>query len=327
MRLAAPLTAVAMLTCSPVAWGQPAPGPATPLSHPDPRDAPSSPLDVRDVSFGQRGIPLVLRIRMQQAWAPRKLNGTRSVCVLISRSSTLAHPKRLCVRLRGKRTLRTTVLPSALGLPLGPVWWAVESRWDDVVDRVPDSGALETSIRAFAAPPCFGAAARASAHPCRNPALAKSAYPAPEDAAVWPSAACTPLRAAFDPCAFGVSRRRSRATVVLVGDSHAVHWRAALEVVAQVKRWRGISITRPGCPFSTQVPISPALGPAACVAQHAATIAWLRAHPAIRTVFVSDWAEPPSGPQGGIGGYGGGEAGYGVMLHPPPPSVPDIYVS
>jgi hypothetical protein len=242
--------------------------------------------------------------------------------VLIGRTSALNRPKRLCVtRFRThRRTLRASVLPSALGLPLGPVWWAVETRWDGVVDRVPDSGAFRTSIRPLATAPCFGAAARASR--CHGPA---TVYPRPADAVIWPNSPCTPLRR-LGACAFGVPARRSRATVALIGDSHAVHWRAALEVVAQVKRWRGISITRPGCPFSIQIPRSPALGPAACVAQHAATIAWLRAHPKIHTLFVSDWAEPPSGPQGGLGGYGGGAASYGAMLDRLPKSVRHIYV-
>ena len=155
------------------------------------------------------------------------------------------------------------------------------------------------------------------------------AYPRPENAVLWPNAACRPVRprgAVFDPCAFGFTGAGPRGTVALVGDSHAEHWRAALEVVAQVKRWRGISITRPGCPFSVQIPISPTLGPAACAAQHAGTITWLRAHPDVHTLFVSDWAEPPGGPQGGTGGYGGGAASFGAMLDRLPASVRHVYV-
>jgi hypothetical protein len=112
----------------------------------------------------------------------------------------------------------------------------------------------------------------------------------------------------------------------LLGDSHATHWRSSLEVVAEAKRWHGVSITRPGCPFSTQIPRSPSLGPAACESQHSQTIAWLRARPDVRTVFVSDWAEPPGGPQGGTGGYGGGPASFGAMLDSLPASVERVYV-
>jgi hypothetical protein len=317
----------------------------------DARDTAGSGLDVRSVSFDQQELRLMLKLRTQRSWTAPDLSATRTLCLLISRRSDLSRPATLCAVARGGRlvlrsraavvpaavsgrTLRASVLPSALGLPLGPLWWAVQTNWTDAAacalgcaDRVPDRGAFRTSIRALATPPCFGAEARASR--CRNRALRRLAYPRPDAAAIWPNAPCTPLRppgAVFDPCAFGVPAKRSRATVALVGDSHAVHWRAALEVVAQVKRWRGISITRPGCPFSTQVPRSPALGPAACVAQHAATIAWLRGHPKVHTIFVSNWAEPPSGPQGGIGGYGGGAAAYGALLDQLPRSVRHIYV-
>ena len=325
-----------------------------PPSHPDSHDAGASPLDLREVTFGQQGTRLVLTVRTRQAWKARSLAAKRSLCLLIGRTSALAHPARLCVeahaggaqlRLRSRRasatvseagTLRAGVLPSALGLGLGPHWWAIESRWTDDAacapgceDRAPDSGAFPVAIAALGTPPCFGAAARAPRHPCGNPALRAVAYPRPESAVVWPNAACRPLRprgAVFDPCAFGFTGAGRRGTVALVGDSHAEHWRAALEVVAQVKRWRGISITRPGCPFSVQIPSSPTLGPAACAAQHAETITWLRAHPDVRTLFVSDWAEPPSGPQGGIGGYGGGAASFGAMLDRLPASVRHVYV-
>src|SRR4051794_26466420 len=86
-----------------------------------------------------------------------------------------------------------------------------------------------------AGPPqrCFGAAARDPLHPCRNPRLLRSVSPDPRDAQIEPSSPCVPVRGggAPDVCAFGVRPRRSVATVALVGDSHAVHWRAALEVV------------------------------------------------------------------------------------------------
>jgi SGNH domain (fused to AT3 domains) len=329
-----------------------------PRSHADSRDAGESPLDIREFTFAQQDIHLVLMVRTQGRWTVRDLDRGSSLCVLIGRTT----PARLCVvdrsgaaalslqpgpeasarpvaatvSLRGGRTLRATVLPSALGLARGSLWWTARTHWVDdgscaagCDDRVPDSGAFRTSVSALGTPRCFGAAARSSRRLCRNASLRSAAYPRPADAAIWPTSPCTPLErlgAVFDPCAFGVPEAQSRATIALVGDSHAAHWRAALEVVAQAKGWRGISITRPGCPFSTQIPASPALGPASCTAQHAATIAWLQANHAIHTVFVSDWAEPPSGPQGGIGGYGGSASAYGAMLDRLPASVQHVYV-
>ncbi len=52
------------------------------------------------------------------------------------------------------------------------------------------------------------------------------------------------------PCYFGVAPSATRESVALLGDSHAEHWRAALDVVAQAKHWRVVAITRGGCPLT-----------------------------------------------------------------------------
>ncbi|UGS39191.1 SGNH hydrolase domain-containing protein [Capillimicrobium parvum] len=195
-------------------------------------------------------------------------------------------------------------------------------------------GAAAPAVPAAPAPEhprCFGAASRDPRRACHNPVLRETVSPRPAAAQVTPSSPCRVLHTrrvtrAFDPCAFGVARRRSRATVALLGDSHARMWRAALEVVALERRWRGVSITRPGCPFSVQIPVSPDLGPADCVEQHGTTLAWLRAHREVRTVFVASWAQPAWGPQGGVAGYGGTGAGFAAMLDQVPPHVRRIYV-
>jgi len=273
----------------------------------DPRDAAASPLDLRQVDFGQRELRLELTLRTQDPWTSQALTGDRSLCVVLARGRLCAgsrhgrpallfqarpgatpHKVDAAVTRPDPRTFHAAVLPSTLGLPLGPLRWSAESHWGCPAgcdDAVPDSGTLRASVVAYATPPCFGAAARL--RPCGGGGV----YPRPAQAYIWPSSTCRPLRRPRGACEFGVAGAHQ--TVALLGDSHATHWRAALEVVAQARRWRGISITRPGCPFSVQIPGSPALGPAACAAQHASALAWLRAHPAVRTVFVSDWAEPP----------------------------------
>jgi hypothetical protein len=164
---------------------------------------------------------------------------------------------------------------------------------------------------------CFGAPSR---NGCTNPALRTLAWPRPSDAYVWPNANCVRERdpwrtAVFDPCTFG--DRRSGTTVALIGDSHATHWRGAVEVAARARGWRAVTIARPGCPFSVAIPASPSLGPGACAALHERTLAWLRAHPRVRTIFVSNWAQPA---------YGGGPAAFGAMLDRVPRSVRRIYV-
>ena len=107
--------------------------------------------------------------------------------------------------------------------------------------------------RLLAVPDCFGAAARDPAHPCSNPALRKVVTPDAGEALLTPNAPAP--RTSRGPRLPVLLRRRPRpragGTIALLGDSHAEHWRAAIEVVAQSKRWRGISLTRSGCPFNS----------------------------------------------------------------------------
>src|SRR5262245_37301283 len=101
-------------------------------------------------------------------------------------------------------------------------------------------------------PRCFGAASRDPEHGLINPALRLTVVPAPERADEPPATPCRPLGHLVDKrvCEFGVSAAEATATIALVGDSHAGHWRAALEAVAQAARWRGIHIGHASCPLS-----------------------------------------------------------------------------
>ena len=56
-------------------------------------------------------------------------------------------------------------------------------------------------------------------------------------------------RSSSVPSVCGFGARAGAMTVALVGDSHAGHWRAALDHVAQAKGWRGLSITHSSCPL------------------------------------------------------------------------------
>jgi hypothetical protein len=362
VRLAAILLGCAALlgVCSPAAVDAAPSGTGPQFAPPaqsDPRDAVGG-LDVRSVAFGQQDAHLLLDVRTWGAWTTGDLRRAgRSLCVVLDRGRLCVRAHRLryqpvdaqgrlgvpriveaAVSRPDNRSIVASFAPSAIDLPLGSFTWALDALWrddstcrDGCEDRVPDSGVLSGSVGVLAQPSCFGAAARDPWHPCRNPALRQAVIPSPFDAQIWTNSPCTlsrdPRRSAvFHPCEFGVTGDQRTGTVALIGDSHAGHWRAALEVVAQARRWRGISITRPGCPFSTRVPASPALGPAACARLHGETLAWLAGHPEIHTIFVSDWAEPASGPMGGTGGYGGGAADFGAMLDRVPRSVQHIYV-
>jgi hypothetical protein len=60
-------------------------------------------------------------------------------------------------------------------------------------------------------------------------------------------------------CTFTYGPKQGRKTVVLTGDSHAVHWFPALQEVAKERGWRLITITKSGCPFA-DVLIAPGNG-------------------------------------------------------------------
>jgi len=139
-------------------------------------------------------------------------------------------------------------------------------------------------------PRCFGAAARDPARPCHNPALRLSVTPAPSVAARSPNAACRtvaqegPLRL----CTFGVATEQAEQTVVLVGDSHASHWRAAVEHLALARRWTGISLARTSCPLARAVRDIPEPQRSRCVRWNRAVLRWFTQHPDIAIVFTGE---------------------------------------
>lgn len=149
-----------------------------------------------------------------------------------------------------------------------------------------------TSTAAAAPPPCFGAAARDPLRPCTNPTL--SVFPAVADRDRVSVSACRATTQEPAPvCAFGVPAARARATVALIGDSHAKHWRAALDVVAHAKRWRGLSVTTSGCMFSTAARYLPDAIRAQCVEWNRGVRAWFADHPEVHTVFISQAVHTP----------------------------------
>jgi hypothetical protein len=145
------------------------------------------------------------------------------------------------------------------------------------------SAQQDPAARAVATPACFGAAARDPEHPCVNDKLNLTATPTPYDAPLQPSAACTPIsHVSPRACAFGAPSRDAASTVALLGDSHATAWRAAVAVVADDKRWHGVSITRNSCPFTfARTP-----GAGRCKGWAGSVLRWLRRHPEVRQVIV-----------------------------------------
>lgn len=147
-----------------------------------------------------------------------------------------------------------------------------------------------TAASSGAARPCFGAAARDPAHPCLNPT--RSVTPSVADVGNVGAPPCRLTREQPAPvCALGVSAGRAKAHVALVGDSHARHWRAAVDAVARAEGWHGYSIAGPGCFYSAAVALLPVGPRAPCVAWYRAVRHWFGRHPEVDTVFLSQKAD------------------------------------
>ncbi|HET8759165.1 MAG TPA: SGNH hydrolase domain-containing protein [Solirubrobacteraceae bacterium] len=136
---------------------------------------------------------------------------------------------------------------------------------------------------------CFGAAARAHPHACERWTSSRTATPDPRVADSLPGAPCDIIerRDVLSVCAFGREPSDAVATVALVGDSHAAHWRGALEVVAQAHGWRALSMMRSSCPLSKAVRDLDEPKFTLCRDWKELVFQWFREHPEIETVFVS----------------------------------------
>lgn len=330
VRAAGLLILVVALTCGPAA-------PAQPVREPKPHsDAPSEvaggPLELVEVTLGQVGTDLLLRLRTAGDWNANQLSTSagRALCVRFFFGTMAGERSRICVVPRAgetglrytrlderanaitvrpvsavvtrpdARTVESTFRPAEVNLNMGRYSWQAETRWRDsgpcvqvsaCSDRFPNSGNVSATIRPLVEPPCFGAAARNPRHRCNNPALRLAVVPEPTDALIAPNARCTPIEKSSPyACVFGARAVVARSTIALVGDSHAQHLRGALEVVAQSKRWRGVSLTRAGCPFSTAPSDLPRRRRASCTRWNVSVRKWFVDHPSVRTVFVAQRA-------------------------------------
>lgn len=156
------------------------------------------------------------------------------------------------------------------------------------------AGLAATAATTTGPPACFGAAAFDTVKPCSNPTL--SVFPTAEevDADYFGGSPCDPV--AGDPapiCAFGVSQRKAKRHFALLGDSHALHWRRAIDVVALAERWRGYSITTAACPFSAAVKQLPQGLRPLCEEWYRLAMLWFKDHPEVDTVFTSSFAPLP----------------------------------
>src|SRR3954471_10892478 len=256
---------------------------APPRVYESPARASSAAQDLVSASLRQSGTEFRLTVRLRARPADGDLClrlGTARLCV----GDGSPAGARVSIE---RNTVHVVFTPAAVDLPLGRFTWSVETSGD----RIPATGAVASRAVLFAAPRCFGAAARDPWAPCQNPALRKSVTPTPSQALLTPNAPCrlTQMDALVSPCLFGLDGGDQ---VALIGDSHAEHWRAALEVVAQAKRWRGISMTQPGCALNARTPrLHTRALTRDCARWLRGVRRWLAAHPEVHTVFVSAHAK------------------------------------
>jgi hypothetical protein len=78
--------------------------------------------------------------------------------------------------------------------------------------------------------------------------------------------------------------------IALVGDSHASHWRAAVEVVAERKGMPAVSLARSRCPFIDATVLLPRPDQIRCRDWNREVKAYLTSHAEISTLFISERA-------------------------------------
>jgi hypothetical protein len=137
-------------------------------------------------------------------------------------------------------------------------------------------------------PDCFGAAARDERDPCENTALRTRVVPLPVAARAEENAPCPNFRkeAGVSVCEFGAEPEKGQKTVALIGDSHASHWRAPLDIIARQRGWHGLSVTRTSCVFSAATKITPEPTRSQCLRWVRNVPRFFERHPEIDTVFI-----------------------------------------
>jgi peptidoglycan/LPS O-acetylase OafA/YrhL len=138
-------------------------------------------------------------------------------------------------------------------------------------------------------PACFGAAARDPALTCDPRGFESMVVPSPIEASDSSNQRCTRVerRGTLNVCAFGARKAQSVATIALIGDSHASHWRAALDAAAEDRHWQARSLAHTDCPLSDAVPDLAPAQQAECLRWNREVRDWLRERPETTIVFVS----------------------------------------
>lgn len=320
-------------------------------------------LDIEGVSFKQRGTELELQIetagplKLEDLTEPdhtlcllltRKKGGTPDARICLSGSEDFAQARyqtldahqqvvksrlfAISVSRPDAATLVTTFRPGGIDLVRRSFTWQLVSTTTvgpcnataPCIDLAPDQP-VQGVTRSLTAPRCFGANARPEKGTCINRSLRLAVVPTPDDAQLLPNSYCLQRAhgAILNPCVFGYESDHPAGTIALIGDSHAVHWRAALAQLANAKRWVGISVAGSGCRFSAEAPTQPdPVVRKECVKLRKQIYAWLRRHKEIHTVFIGNH----TGSFGRQPGYGIASRGSAQAIDRLPKSVKNVFV-
>ena len=188
---------------------------------------------------------------------------------------------------------------------------------------------LVTTSASAAAPRCFGAAARDPGKPCTNAKLKLKVVPTVRAAPLVRGTPCArlPVEGLLAPCGFGVADPSAQGFFALLGDSHAAHWRPALQPLARREHLRGVQLSRNGCSLTTVALAAPEPVRTDCASWKAQAIEWLTRHPEVTTVFLAqktpdrdDFAPDPEP------AFAAQVAGYQEAWRWLPASVQHVYV-
>ena len=137
-------------------------------------------------------------------------------------------------------------------------------------------------------PDCFAAAARDPERPCENPKLRRSVVPSPIEARKQRNSPCPPLerRGLLYVCGFGVDPARASTTVALIGDSHAAHWRAAIDASPASAAGRASRSRTPTARCRRPPRTCPSRAGSQCVEWNRQVLRWLARHREVTTVFL-----------------------------------------
>lgn len=220
----------------------------------------------------------ILVLSVLLAWATKKWveDPARVLPVLLRRGSWLT------------LTATAGAMAIVVGVSLVPTMW-VENR------REAQSETL--SRLAFDPPTCFGALAAqgdcAESHMLQYPDALLATYSdqGGEVPGVDPTCSTPPEAPLLSVCVYGPPAAEATRTVALMGDSHAVHYTAALQKLAVTSGWRVVSVAQSGCmPVASDERLVPLWAPdiaEKCRLWAAEAVDYLADDPDIETVVFS----------------------------------------